>query len=172
MKTLWSILLFLMMALAGCLAQRNPTNHSDAFSPPDKVAVETSVRQFMGNVAQQVTNEGPTAWGRVFQGSPNFFMAVDGSVEFPTGEAAAQAIPGLAQIIKRIELHWQPDLRVDPLASNLAIVGASWDETITDNQAQQIKHAGYFTAVVERQNGQWQFRDVHWSTARSSSLPE
>ncbi|MGB2632350.1 MAG: hypothetical protein WAM58_00310 [Candidatus Acidiferrum sp.] len=121
------------------------------------------MRRFMASVAQAVTQEGPTAWSKEFEGGANFFMAVNGKVAFPTGEAAAQAIPAVARAIPHIDLKWGDDLRVDPLTADLAVVGSSYQEIQVDSQGQTVTENGYFTAVAERRNGRWQFRDAHWS---------
>jgi hypothetical protein len=50
-------------------------------------------------------------------------MAVNGQIAFPSGAAAKQGMPEVAQLIKHIDLKWGDDLRVDPLSPQLAVVG-------------------------------------------------
>jgi len=70
-------------------------------------------------------------------------------------------------MFKRIELRWGDDLRVDALTENLCVVASSYTEVIEPNAPDVAglggTHNGYFTAVAEKRNGQWQFRDAHWS---------
>jgi hypothetical protein len=106
------------------------------------------------------------AWRKHFSDRPEFFMAVNGQLAFPSGQAAAQAIPEVARRYKHIELRWGDDLRLDALTENLCVIGASYTEIVelqpgVDGPAGTQR--GYFTGVVENRNGQWQFRDAHWS---------
>lgn len=93
-------------------------------------------------------------------------MAVNGAVAFPNGQAAAQAIPEIARQFKRIELRWGDDLRVDALTENLCVMATSYTEVIELQpgvEGMRGTHSGYFTGVAELGNGQWQFRNAHWS---------
>ena len=90
-------------------------------------------------------------------------MASNGQLAFASGQAALQGIEGVAKMIKHIELHWGDDLRVDALTPELAMVGTTWKEVRVDAEGHEVKDGGYFTGLVERRNGQWQFRNVHWS---------
>lgn len=132
-------------------------------TPAERTAVEESVRGFMARVSQEVTTEGPTAWSKEFETGPNFFMASEGKLLFATGEAAAKAIPGLTQMIKHIALRWENDLRVDVLNPNLAVVGTTYQEVRESPDGEEITENGYFTGLAEKQDGQWRFRDAHWS---------
>ena len=107
-------------------------------------------------------------WRKHFSDSPAFFMAVNGAIAFPSGQAAAQAIPEIARQYKHIELHWGDDLRVDALTENLCVVAASYTEVIELQpgvEGMQGTQRGYFTGLAEKRNGQWQFRNAHWSAA-------
>ena len=90
-------------------------------------------------------------------------MASDGKLAFEDGRAAAEGIDAVAKTIKRIELHWGQDLKVDVLTPELAVVGTSWQERRETNQGQVVNESGYFTGVTEKQEGRWVFRDAHWS---------
>ena len=52
---------------------------------------------------------------------------------------------------------------LDPLGSRFAVVATPWVEVQTDLKGHQITTSGFFTALAENRNGQWQFRDAHWS---------
>jgi hypothetical protein len=133
------------------------------FTPAQRAAVDDGVRRFAAAVAHDVTQEGPIAWRRHFEDGPAFFMAVNGKLAFPSGQAAAQAIPEVARIYKHIELRWGDDLRVDALTPELAVMAASYDEVLDYADGHREAASGYFTGLAELRNGQWQFRDAHWS---------
>jgi len=124
---------------------------------------DSGVRAFMQTVAHDISQEGPAAWDRHFAQSPAFFMAADGRVEYPNRAAATTGIQDLTHIIKKIELQWGDDLRVDPLTWDLAQVGASWHEVLVNGAGERMDENGYFTALAEYRDGRWQFRNAHWS---------
>jgi len=128
-------------------------------------AVEEAVRAFARVVAHDVTEEGPTAWRRHFADTPSFFMASDGHLAFPDSASATAGIRAYAPTIRHIELQWGDDLRVDPLAPNLAVMAASWHEIRVSTSGERIDQRGFFTGVVEYRGNRWQFRDAHWSVA-------
>jgi hypothetical protein len=170
MRGLLVPLVVITLGLAGCGGAHEVSSEQAAgVSAQDRAKIESNVRQFMSSVEQDVTREGPAAWAREFSSEPTFFMASDGVLAFSSGTAAAQAIPSLRQAIKKIELHWGDDLRVDVLTPEFAVVGASWRETRTmqGSEVTEVKEQGYFTGVVQQQNGKWQFRDAHWSTQKA-----
>jgi hypothetical protein len=161
------MLLIPVIASLGYQARRDTVDNSQSLTTARRAAVEASVRQFTATVAHDVTQEGPLAWRKHFADTPAFFMAVNGKLAFPSGQAAAQAIPGIAHMYKHIELSWGDDLRLDALTENLCVVAASYTEVI--ELAPGVEgipagsQSGYFTGLAENRNGQWQFRDVHWS---------
>jgi hypothetical protein len=165
----WAFLVLCLVLMEGCQLQKSSEVPAGGLTAADKAAVEESVRGFMGAVAQDVTRDGPAAWGKEFSREPEFFMAVNGAMAFASGEAAAQALPGVAQMIPKIELQWGKDLRVDPLTADLAVVGTSWQEVLSDPQGKTRQDNGYFTGVVQRRNGKWEFRDAHWSSAPAAA---
>jgi hypothetical protein len=149
-------LLFLFTLV--CIGCNKPTS-------TDTSVVESGVRAFTRSVAHDVTQEGPSAWSKHFANSPAFFMAVNGTMAFPSGAAAMAAIPSVALAIKHIELQWGDDLRVDVLTPVLAVVAAPYREIQTDPAGHRVEDKGFFTGVVEYRDGRWQFRDAHWSSA-------
>ena len=58
-------------------------------------------------------------------------MAAEGRLAFANGESAIAAIPDLAHTIKRIELQWGEEMRVDPLAPDLAMMATPYHEVRT-----------------------------------------
>jgi hypothetical protein len=127
------------------------------------VGVESSVRDFMRHVAHDVTQGGPSAWRKYFADTPAFFMAVNGKIAFANGAEAIAALPQIATAITQIELKWGDDLRVDPLASDLAAVGVSYHELQLWADGRRVEDSGYFTAVVQYRDGRWKLRNCHWS---------
>ena len=156
-------LLLAAFAFAGCSARTTGAPESQSLTPANAAAIGQSARTFMRTVAHDVTQEGPLAWLKFFDTGPGFFMAVNGQLAFPNAAAAKQGTQSFAQTINRMELTWGNDLRVDPLTTELSIVAASWREIQVDKAGHRIEEAGYFTALAEYRDGNWRFRDAHWS---------
>ncbi len=151
------------LAAAGCGA--HPDAAATAVSEAQaRRAEEDSVRAFVHAVAENVSREGPAAWGRAFAEGPQFFMASDGQLVFADGPAAARGIEALTHTLPKIELHFGDDLRVDVLTSAFALIGCSYSEQQTDAHGEQHTDRGYFTALAERRDGQWRLRSAHWSS--------
>jgi len=99
-------------------------------------------------------------------------MAVDGKIAFANSADVTTGLPQVALTIKQIELKWGDDLRVDLLAPDLAVVGASYHELQSlGRRAPRRGENGYFTGVAQYRDGRWQFRDAHWSGASPSACP-
>lgn len=160
-------LLAAAIAFASCVPCGAGASDSHLTSD-EAVAVDRAVRSFMQNVSHSVTRDGPLAWLKYFDVTPAFFMAVNGQIAFPNADAAQNGTHAFAQTIRQIELKWGDDLRVDPLTSQFAIVAASWRETQVDNAGHSRTTTGYFTGLAEYREGQWQFRNAHWSEPVSS----
>lgn len=132
--------------------------------PAARAAVSASVRSFALQVAQGITQDGPTAWQRYFAPTPDFFMAVNGRLQFADGASARQGIAALPAVIRRITLRFGDDLRVDALSTDLAMVASSYSEEVESPDGQRRSDRGFFSALAERHGGQWRFRNVHWSS--------
>jgi hypothetical protein len=157
-------LLLATVVSAGCGSQ--------SLTPVRASAVEDGVRAFTRTVANDITQEGPSAWRRHFADSPSFFMAAEGRLEFPNSGAATAGIRDLTRMIKQIELRWGDDLRVDPLTADLAVVATTWHEVLSSAEGRRVEETGYFTGVAEYRDGRWQFRNAHWSVkAPPSPVP-
>lgn len=152
------------ISFAGCVGNVAGASESQRLTTERAAAVDRAVHAFMQTVARSVTHDGPTVWLKYFDSGPSFFMAVNGQMAFPNAAAAQEGTRKFAQTISRIELKWGDDLRIDPLTADLAIVAASWHETMVDIAGHQIDQAGYFTGLAEYREGRWQFRDAHWSS--------
>ena len=143
---------------ARCDAVRDPRDSEGA-----RAQVADGVRAFAAEVARDVTHDGASAWLRYFSDAPAFFMAVNGELPFASGAQARQAMPGIAHQLPHIELSWGEGLRVDPLGGDLAVLAGPWREIQIDSAGRRTEEAGYFSAVVERRDGHWRFRNAHWS---------
>jgi len=153
------VVLLATIATAACGLRTD----SQTLTPERAKATEESVRAFARTVAHDVTQEGPAAWRRFFADSPAFFMASEGHLEFPNSISAAKGIQDLTKAIKKIELRWGDDLRVDPLTPDLAVLAATFHEVLLTAEGGRIEETGFFTGVTEHREGRWQFRNAHWS---------
>jgi hypothetical protein len=158
-------LLVIVVAVAGGVASCAAADESQALTKTQAAEIEQGVRSFARAVAHDVTQEGPAAWRKHFADEPAFFMASGGQLVFANGATARAAIPELSRTIKKIELTWGDDLRVDALAPNLALIATAWHETRVNADGQRVEDHGYFTGIVEYRSGRWQFRNAHWSVA-------
>jgi SnoaL-like domain len=158
-----------LLALAGYGLDLDVSTDSASFTAARKAAVEQEVRQFSALVSRDVTHEGPAAWQKHLADDPAFFMAVDGKLQFANRQAAREGIEAFARTVPHIELTWGDDLRVDPLTPEFAVVASSWHEAWSDKEGHQTTENGFFTGLAERHNGQWQFRNAHWSVAAPAS---
>jgi hypothetical protein len=145
--------------LCGC--DRDPQTLTAARAP----YVDREVRAFAQEVAQDVSQNGPSAWRRRFSENPAFFMAADGHLQFPDSASATKGIEGLTHAIRHIELKWGDDLRVDPLRADLAVMAASFHEILVNADGSRVDSNGFFTGTTEKRDGEWKFRNAHWSEA-------
>ncbi len=130
------------------------------------------MRDFMAQVAREVSRDGPGAWKRVFQDGPQFFMASDGTLVFADGAAMRSGVDALTHTLPHIELRFGDDLRVDAVTPTLAAVGASYQELQTDAQGRRHEDHGYLTALAELKDGTWRLRNAHWSSVPPSAPPD
>ena len=154
---IWHCAILSTLLLGGCSS--DPQRLTDT----RRAEIQKEVRAFAKDVEHGVTQEGPTAWRRYFSESPEFFMAAEGRLAFANGESAIAAIPDLTHTIKRIELQWGEEMRVDPLTTDLAMMATPYHEVRTGPTGSRVNDAGYFTAITEYKGGRWQFRNAHWS---------
>ncbi len=157
-----------VLAASGCGPRAAP-GQPPPLTASQAASVQQQVRAFASAVAEDVTHNGPAAWGRHFADSPAFYMADEGQLVFPNRAAATAAIADLVKTVQHIELQWGQDVRVDVLTANLAGVASPYHEVRVDTAGRRVEERGFFTAVAELQNGRWQFRNAHWSVARPAS---
>jgi hypothetical protein len=143
--------------LAGC--QSNEPSLPDAAASQK---IQAAVRLLADSISHDVTQEGPNAWLRYFERTPHFFMASTGNLMFPDYDSAARFVPRYSAGMRRIKLTWS-DVRIDPLSTRLASMGATFREVITDSTEHQLQTEGYFTAVAEETPSGWRLRNAHWS---------
>lgn len=132
----------------------------DAWSR-DEVA--EGVRLMAVRLCQDLAREGPEAWLSYFADGPEFFMAYDGSVNFPNIEMATQRVREMDPGVIRLELVLS-ELRVDVLGRDLAALGASYTEQMVIEGGETLAFEGYLTAVVVRAGAGWKLRNLHWSS--------
>jgi|SRR5579862_3071901 len=136
---------------------------SQSITPARAATVDQEIHQLMRSVAHDVTQQGPLAWLKYFEAGSSFFMVVDGHMAFTDGTAASQGTQSFSRTIQHIELQWG-DLRIDPLTSEFAVVGAPWREITVDNTGHRKEDLGFFTALAEFRDRRWQLRNAHWSS--------
>ena len=163
LRTLQCVLLLASLTFAGSSTQDAVARESQALTPERTAAVDSGVRSFMRDVAHDVTQDGPAAWRKYFADTPAFFMAVNGKIAFANSAEVTAGLPQVALVLKQVELKWGDDLRVDPLAPDLAVVAAPYHELQVWADGHRVEENGYFTGVAQYRDGRWQFRDAHWS---------
>jgi hypothetical protein len=163
LRTLQCVLLLTTLTFAGPGTRHIALGESQPLTSARAGGVEDGVRAFMHDVAHDVTQDGPMAWRKHFADTPAFFMAVNGKIAFANSAEVTAGLPQVALAIKQIDLKWGDDLRVDPLAPDLAVVGASYHELQVRADGHHVEDNGYFTGVAQYRDGRWQFRNAHWS---------
>ena len=139
-------------------------NHTETYTSNEFGIVRDSVQIMAESIAKDVSREGPAAWIRYFENTPDFFMASEGRLVFPNNDSATNFIRNtLVKSISKIELHWN-SIRIDPLSTKLAGISAGFHEDITDNTGKKISEDGYFTGIAEQTSQGWKLRNAHWST--------
>lgn len=171
MRKLLVVALFSVVGLSGCHLHRHRFGERRPLTAAQATVVTDGVRAFAQNVERDVTQQGPSAWSRYFEDVPEFFMVVNGQMAFSSGVAAMTAMPNVAAQYKQITLEWGDDLRVDPLAFDLAVFAAPYHESLVLADGRHVESSGYFTGVAEFRGGAWKFRDAHWSEAPAPAPP-
>lgn len=137
---------------------------ADHLTQSQYAMVKHSVQQMTDSIAKNVSDKGPAAWLLYFENTPGFFMASEGQLAFPNIETATNFIHHtLVKSIHKIELHWK-SIRIDPLTTKLASIGAIFHEDITDFSGKKIPVDGYFTGIAHQTSQGWKLYNAHWST--------
>jgi hypothetical protein len=135
-------------------------------SEAQTIEVKDSVQKMIDLVAKDISADGPIAWLKHFENTPDFFMASDGQLIFPNNDSVASFIKNtLVNQIRKIELKWSK-VRIDPLTEKFANVAATWQEEMTDFTGNRTSQGGYFTGIAEKTSNGWQLRNAHWSTIK------
>ena len=139
-------------------------NNTKSLSPKDRSIVQDSVQLMTESIAKNISHEGPVVWLRYFENSPGFFMASDGQLVFPNIDTAKNFINNiLIKAMPEIQLRWS-NIRIDPLAINLASISAVYHEDISDSTGKMTPHDGYFTAIAHQTAQGWKLLNAHWSS--------
>jgi SnoaL-like domain len=140
------------------------SNNAGAFTLKERSLVQDSVRLMAESIAKDVSHDGPVAWLRYFESTPDFFMASDGQLVFPNIDTATGFINNiLVKSISKIELHWS-NIRVDPLTAELASISAIFHEDIKDAAGKTTPGDGYFTGIAHQTSQGWKLHNAHWSS--------
>jgi len=131
----------------------------------DSLGAREGVRQMATAIARDLHSEGPVAWLKYFSHSENFFMVSDGELAFANFDSADVFVHNFAKGVHRVDLTWG-DMRIDSLSPVLALLAASYHETVFKEKGVQETPSGYFTGLVEWSPNGWKLRNVHWSSIR------
>ena len=157
-----------MLILAmSCLALACRTNNP-ALDPKERSVVTDSIRYMTSSLIHDLSIHGPVAWLNYFEESPDFFMVSDGQLAFKDYQSGKTFIESI--LVKNIvTIHLQLNqLRIDPLTSDLASIGAGFHEELTDTTDKIIMADGYLTGLVIQTNHGWKFRNLQWSLRKSN----
>lgn len=144
---------------------------SSCAAPPAELSTEhaaamrDSVVAMAGSIATALSQDGPAAWLRYFERDPGFFMASDGAMAFPSNDSADTFVADLAGRFASMELTWE-DVRVEPVAPSLAVLAASYNESIVDTSGSELRFGGFFTALAIHTSQGWRLQNLHWSSPR------
>jgi hypothetical protein len=155
--TFWVPLLLATNVIISC--EQKPSH----LGIPESAQVKESVSKMAVNMARDISNKGPAAWLDYFENTPGFFMASQGQLVFTDYQSAQNFILNtLDKEISKISLRWN-NLRVDPLSSDLALIGADFHEDLSNISGKIISIDGYFTGMASLSNNRWKLRNLHWS---------
>jgi hypothetical protein len=138
-------------------------NHPTSLQPNEFAAVQDSVLLMAESIAKNISHDGPVAWPRYFEDTPEFFMASEGQLVFPNYDSAKNFINHtLVKNIRAIELHWG-NIRIDPITGTAADIAATFHEDITDAAGKTSPQDGYFTGLAHQTPQGWKLKNAHWS---------
>ena len=161
-KHLIITLLFALNVFISC-----KSDHAQ-LSVTETALVKDSVTQMAANIARDISRNGPRAWLNYFEDSPGFFMANQGGLAFHDYQSARVFILNtLVKSIIHIKLRWI-HLRIDPVSTDTASIGADFHEDITDAAGKTISVDGYFTGLAHNNGDKWKLRNLHWSVKSPS----
>ena len=151
------LLVFVFFIISSC------RNNTETFTTKERSLVQDSVRLMTDSIAITVSNEGPAAWLKYFENTPEFFMVSDGQLVFPNIDTAKYFINNvLVTKMPKLELRWA-DVRIDPLTNEFANVAAFYHEDIPDSSGKKMPYDGYFTGIAHHTSHGWKLHNAHWS---------
>jgi hypothetical protein len=137
--------------------------HADYLTVSQSAIVKDSVQQMVDSIAKAVSYQGPVAWIRYFENSPDFFMASQGQLAFTNNDSLANFLKNTySKTVSKIDLSWN-HVRIDPFTTRLAGIAAIFHEDITDIMGKKSPTDGYFTAVAHQSPQGWRLQNAHWS---------
>jgi hypothetical protein len=138
-------------------------NNTDSLTTAQRSIVMDSVQLMVDSIAKAISHEGPIAWIRYFENSPDFYMASEGQLAFTNNDSLANFLKNTyTKSVSKIELSWN-NVRIDPITSKIAAVAAIFHEDITDFAGRKIPSDGYFTGIAHQTSQGWQLKNAHWS---------
>lgn len=151
------LLLFAISLVVSC-----KRNHAK-LNAADRALVKDSVTNMAANIAADISKNGPRAWLNYFEDTPDFFMANEGQLVFQDHQSAKTFILNtVVKNILQIKLRWE-HIRIDPLTSRLASIGADFHEDQTIASGKNLSIDGYFTGIAHYDGHRWKLRNAHWS---------
>lgn len=79
----------LMFLIVSC------NNCTDSLTSAQSSVIKDSVNRMVQTIAKSISDEGPLAWLRYLENSPDFFMAADGQLVFPDNNAATNFLKNI-----------------------------------------------------------------------------
>jgi hypothetical protein len=139
-------------------------HHHHPMTEAESTVIKDNVRQLTTAIARDISTKGPAAWLDHFDNAPGFFMASDGSLDFPDYGAAKRFIlDTLVKNIPKIKLNWTA-VRIYPLSRRLAAIGADFHEVLTTADGKDMPVEGYFSGTAALTGQGWKLLNLHWST--------
>jgi hypothetical protein len=126
---------------------------------------EQRVEAFFEGIPSALAAGGPAAWLDVFDDTPSFFMASDGSLVFPDRATAETFLADFAPRVRTMSLAWiEP--RFTMLAEGVVAVASAYVETIAMTDGTESTFAGYVSGVIRASADEWKLQHLHWSSPR------
>ena len=99
----WMMMVVAVSAMGcGSTAKNGADGSAQVLSGEKREAVETSLREFMSKVAQDISSEGPLAWQKEFQDSPSFSWRRRGSWRSGTGKRRCKGFRGCRKLLNML----------------------------------------------------------------------
>jgi hypothetical protein len=152
----------MLILTISCLAFSCHTKTS-ALDTNEKNLVTDGIRRWTSSLISDLSIHGPVAWLNYFEESPDFFMVANGQLAFKDYQSGKVFVEDtLIKYFVKINLQLN-QLRIDPLTSNLASIGAGFHEELIDSAGKMTLADGYLTGLVKQTNNGWKFRNLQWS---------